>query len=103
MFDMQIDCNGASVREDVLLAFKAIVARGKFSETVHFEIIRKTVFGLGRKLGQAKSSEQMGASNKEQTCSHVNKGFNANTSKKGLVFFFLMCHFQQVLFPNDSG
>lgn len=42
---LQIDGNGASASEDVVLAFKAIVAEGKVSEMVHFEVIRKAVFG----------------------------------------------------------
>lgn len=103
---LQIDCNGASVSEDLLLAFKAIVAKEKVSEIVHFEAMQESCVWLtwrsnGRKLGQTRSSEQMGASNEEQTCSHVNKGFNCKHLQKKWVF--LMCHFLQVPFPNASG
>lgn len=67
---LQIDCSGASVSEDLLPAFKAIVAKEKVSEIVHFEAMQESSVWLtwrsnGRKLGQTRSSEQMGASNEE--------------------------------------
>lgn len=74
---------------------KQLLPREKVSEMVHFEVMGKAVFGrqgelTGEKTRTDKELRADGCSNKEQTCSHVNKGFNCKhlqKKKKKKCFF----------------
>lgn len=73
--------------------FKAIVAQERVLEITDFEAMQESCIWLtwrinGRKLGQTRSSKQVGASNSERMCSNVEKGYNWKHLQKRCI---LMC------------
>lgn len=83
---------------------KQLLPREKVSEMVHFEVMGKAVFGwqgklTGEKTRTDKELRADGCSNKEQTCSHVNKGFNCKHLQKKKK---KKCFFKNVPLPSGA-